>query len=180
MKKILFSVLASGLLFAACSNKPTTTPAPNQPAAETGVNAAASSMASTNRKGAAKEQGYKTLASFKKGQTAMDLTQLADLQNADASLVVLYESGAVWAADFVSGDFKKTGSDKLNGLMSSYELSISKHFEIDDINEGIVLDGKGGKISSPIEAAREISLVDGVIMVEVKETPKNPDATAGK
>lgn len=120
----------------------------------------------------ASEYSYKTLASFQKGKAMVSLDVLADLQNESISLVVLYEAGAAWSKVFQTGDFSKTGNDVLNGLMASYGLAITKHFELDEFNEGIVLDSGTGKVANPVEAAREISMVDGVLMVEVKQAPK--------
>ncbi len=128
--------------------------------------------AATTAKGAT-EMGYKTLAAFKGGKATMDLAQLAALQDKNVSIVVLYESNAAWAKPFGDGNFAKTGDDRFNGLLESYELSIVKHFELDEMNEGIVLEGAQGKVGNPVEAAREISMVDNVLMVEVKEAPVN-------
>jgi hypothetical protein len=120
----------------------------------------------------ASEYSYKTLASYQKGKAIVAMAELADLQNESISLVVLYEAGAAWSKVFQTGDFSKTGNDVLNGLMASYGLAITKHFDLDEFNEGIVLDSGTGKVANPVEAAREISMVDGVLMVEVKQAPK--------
>jgi hypothetical protein len=120
----------------------------------------------------ATEYSYKTLAAFKNGVSTMDLATVATLQNEKVSLVVLYDSGAKWATNFNAGDFSKTGDDVFNGLMESYELAITKHFELDEFNEGIVLEAAKGQVSDPVAAAREISMVEGVFMVEVKQAPK--------
>ena len=120
----------------------------------------------------ASEYGYKTLASFQKGKALVSLSTVADLQNESISLVVLYEAGAEWSKVFQTGDFSKTGNDVLNGLMASYGLAITKHFDLDEFNEGIVLDSGTGKVANPVDAAREISMVEGVLMVEVKQAPK--------
>jgi hypothetical protein len=124
------------------------------------------------QKAVAAEYSYKTLASFQKGKVKIGLSTLADLQNESITLVVLYEAGADWSKVFQTGDYSKTGNDMLNGLMASYGLSITKHFDLDEFNEGIVLDSGTGKVANPVEAAREISMVDGVLMVEVKQAPK--------
>lgn len=136
------------------------------------TNRAAEAVAMSAAKGAT-EMGYKTLAAFKGGQATMDLAQIAALQDKNVSLVVLYESNATWAKPFGEGNFAKTGDDRFNGLLESYELSIVKHFELDEMNEGIVLEGAQGKVGNPVEAAREISMIDNVLMVEVKEVPQN-------
>lgn len=118
----------------------------------------------------AKAYYFKSLASFADGQAKLDLKDLASLQGKQVNLVVLYEATAPWASVFATGKFDQTGNDKLNGLMASYDLSIVKQFAIDEENEGIVLEPNAA-LDNPIEAARELSLVDNVLMVHVKEVP---------
>lgn len=113
---------------------------------------------------------YKSLASFKKGETNVDLSTLADLQGKQVNLVVLYDATAPWAEIFSEGEFSITGDDQLNGLMASYELEIIQQFALDAENEGIVME-PAATLENPIEAARELSMVDHVLMVEVKEVP---------
>ncbi len=113
---------------------------------------------------------YKSLATFENGTTEVDINKLAELAGKQISLVVLYEADAPWAEVFKTGKFSITGDDNLNGLMESYELSIVEQFAIDESNEGFVLEGNS-ILDEPVEAARKISLVDHVLMVQVKETP---------
>ncbi len=165
------AVLAAGLFFSACSNTP-------DQAASTIANASQNTANSEVRKASATqgkiagEYYYKTLAAFQKGKTSLSVADLAALQGKRINLVVLYESGAPWASPFDAGDFSKTGDDKMNGVLASYNLTITKHFELDELNEGLVLEGKG-EISNPVEAARELSMIDHILMVEVKELPQN-------
>lgn len=125
----------------------------------------------------------KTKAAFAAGNSEMDLSTLADLSEDDATmnlnLVVLYEATAPWAEVFSAGEFAKTGDDKFNGLLESYELVIAKQFELDEFSEGLVLE-PNASLDDPVEAAREISLIDNVLMVHVKEVPTevNEDDTA--
>jgi len=88
---------------------------------------------------------------------------------------VLYETNAPWAEIFNSGKFEITGDDHLNGLMESYNLQIIQQFAIDDANEGIVMQPTV-ILDDPVEAAREISMVDHVLMVHVKEIPASTNA----
>lgn len=122
----------------------------------------------------AKAYYFKSLASFADGTAKLDLKDLASLQGKQVNLVVLYEATAPWASVFATGKFDQTGNDKLNGLMASYDLSIVKQFAIDDENEGFVLE-PNATLDNPIEAARELSLVDNVLMVHVKEVPMEED-----
>lgn len=113
---------------------------------------------------------YKSLAAFANGKATINLSDLASLEGKQINLVVLYESDAPWADVFSSGKFEITGNDLLNGLMDSYALQIVKQFSIDEANEGIVMEAKD-KLDNPIETARELSIVEHVLMVHVKEIP---------
>lgn len=119
---------------------------------------------------AAKSYYYKNLASFEKGETKTRLEDLANLADKKVSLVVLYEAGAPWAEIFHSGNFEITGDDQMNGLMASYNLQITAQFVINDSNEGIVME-PNEMLENPLEAARELSMVDHVLMVNLKEVP---------
>lgn len=119
-----------------------------------------------------KEYYYKSLAEFKKGQANIDLAQLADLQGKQVNFVVIYDAVAPWAAVFSEGNVKTTGDDMLNGLMESYELEIVKQFEIDEENEGFVLE-PNESLENAVETAREISMVEHILMVQVKEVPSD-------
>jgi hypothetical protein len=125
---------------------------------------------SHNAKVESKAYFYKSLATFENGTADVDINKLADLAGKQISFVVLYEADAPWAEVFHTGKFSITGDDNLNGLMESYELSIVEQFAIDESNEGFVLEGSS-ILDEPVEAARKISLVDHVLMVQVKESP---------
>jgi hypothetical protein len=126
---------------------------------------------------ASKAYYYKSLATFGAGGTAqMALTDLATLEGKKVNLVVLYEADAPWAEVFSTGKYTSTGDDNLNGVMSSYELAIVKQFSIDEENEGLVLEAEG-IIDNPVEAARELSMIDNVLMVHVKEVPAEETVT---
>jgi hypothetical protein len=127
---------------------------------------------STSKKVSSKSYYFNSLASFENGKADVDLNNLATLEGKQVNLVVLYESDAPWAEVFNTGKFTITGNETFNGLMESYDLSIVEQFEIDDDNEGIVLEADV-LLDAPIEAAREISLVDHVLMVQVKEIPQD-------
>lgn len=118
----------------------------------------------------AKAYYYKSLATFADGAATLKLEDIASLEGKQVNLVVLYEANAPWAAPFNSGKYNTTGDDKLNGIIASYEMEIVKQFSIDDENEGFVLEANG-KLEDPVAAARELSLVDHVLMVHVKEVP---------
>lgn len=162
-----FSFLAMfALMVVACSSDQTET-------ADANTNDVESTELNTRgmqNKVMAKAYHYKNLASFAHGQAKLDLKDLATLEGKQINLVVLYEATAPWAETFNTGKFDKTGDDTLNGLMESYELDIVKQFAIDEDNEGFVLE-PNTSLDNPVEAARELSLVDHVLMVHVKEVP---------
>lgn len=120
---------------------------------------------------ATKAYHYKTLTSFKKGKVDVSLNDLAALIGKPINLVVLYEASAPWAEVFDEGKYHTTGNDHLNGLMSTYNLDIVKQFYIDADNEGLVLE-PNMVLPNPIKAAKELSLIDHVLMVEIKEIPR--------
>ena len=113
---------------------------------------------------------FKSLASFEEGASKMSLDDLADLEGKEVNFVVLYEASAPWAEVFSSGRYTTTGNETLNSLMESYELEIVNQFDIDEENEGFVLEPLNN-LDNPLEAARELSLVDNVFMVQLKEVP---------
>lgn len=127
------------------------------------------------QKVSAKAYHYKNLASFAKGKAEMQLTDLAQLQGKQVNLILLYEASAPWADNFDRGEYSITGNDILDGLLKSYNLEITQQFAIDEENEGIVIESKTA-LDSPIEAARQLSLVDHVLMVHLKEVPSNENA----
>jgi hypothetical protein len=59
--------------------------------------------------------------------------------------------------------------------METYQLEIVKQFDLDDDNEGFVLEHIGELLDNPIEMARELSMVDYVFMVHIKEIPSDDD-----
>lgn len=123
----------------------------------------------------AKAYHYKSLASFAKGEAKLELTDMAALAGKLVNLVVIYESVAPWAESLSAGKYDIVEDDKLNGLISSYNLTVTQQFAIDEDNHGIVLEAKK-QLENPIEAAREISLQTHVLMVHVKDVP-SPENT---
>jgi hypothetical protein len=123
----------------------------------------------------AKAYHYKDFARFEKGKATLELKDLASLAGKLVNLVVIYESTAPWAASLSDGKLDIVEDDKLNGLISSYELAVTQQFAIDDENHGIVLESKK-QMDNPIEAAREISLLTHILMVHVKDVP-SPENT---
>ena len=169
--------IGSALSFVNCSSSPKKNEAEKQIMSATILNTAQRGVQKTQ----AKEMGYKTLAKFEKGISNLTLAEIAALTEKAVSLVVFYESDAPWAANFSTGNFTTTGSDVINGLMASYELTITRHFAIDDMNEAIILENSTGIIKDVMQAATEFSMVEHVLMVELKENPTpatNPETVS--
>lgn len=118
-----------------------------------------------------KAYNYKTLAAFENGKISTDFKAAMDFADKEINFMVLYESEAPWADSFDVGQYAATGDETFNALIETYQLKIIDQFEIDDLHEGLILEALS-KIENPIEAAREISLVDHVAMVQLKEVPK--------
>lgn len=171
---LIFGFFASflSLTTVSCTNNETTdtTSATTVKADSSIADTSSLGTRTVKNKVAAKSYYYNNLASFKKGKATLELEDLASLAGKKVSLVVLYEANAPWAEFFNSGKFEVTGNDHMNGLMDSYNLQITQQFAIDDANEGIVMEPKTA-LENPIEAAREVSMVDHVLMVHLKEVP---------
>ena len=122
---------------------------------------------------------FKNMAVFENGVSVMTLNDLANMQGKKLNFVLLYDPSTPWASVFSSGNYATTGNDAFNSLMDAYHLEIIEQFEIDDENEGIVLDPFEA-VENPIDAAKSLSLIDGVLMVQIKEVPsdKEPSTTA--
>jgi hypothetical protein len=119
---------------------------------------------------------HNALATFQEGKSAKDI-KLGSIEDKNVSLVVLYDASIAWAAVFNSGDVKKTGDEGFNNLLGKFNLAIVKQFELDSDNEGLVLE-PNAKMADPVQAAREISMIDGVLMVHVKEASATAEETA--
>lgn len=122
----------------------------------------------------AKEYYYTDLAIFSEGLADTDLETLAALEGTKVNLVILYEADAPWAEVFSFGKYEETGNDAFNNLMTSYELDIVQQFAIDQDSEGLVLESNE-LLENPVEAARKLSLIENVSMVQIKEIPLEED-----
>ena len=177
--KVLNSLLKFGLLtilsimVVSCSSDQTETANANT----TDVESTEINTRSASSKIAAKAYYFNSLATFKEGYADVDITTLATLEGKKVNLVVLYEADASWAEIFNSGRYDQTGDDTFNGLMASYELDIVQQFAIDEDNEGLVLE-PNAMLDNPVEAARELSLIENVLMVQIKEVPQEEDVNA--
>jgi len=165
---LMFIMLA---IFAACNNNPKIAKSEADAVETRGM---ADSEALAHYKSLA--SAHNALASFQEGKLTKDI-KLANLEDKNVNLVVLYDATIPWAAVFNSGNVKKTGDDGFNTLLGKFNLSIVKQFELDADNEGLVLE-PNTKITDAIQAAREISMIDGVLMVHVKETSATAEETA--
>lgn len=169
--------LAMTLFFVGCTSNSTASNSTNPETISSEALSMAQRGTQTSKTQSAQEMGYKTLVRFEKGMANMDITTLSALQDKQVSLVVFYESDALWADSFSKGDFQKTGNDILNGLMESYELIITKHLALDDFNEVIILENPTGIIKDALKAATDFSMIDNVLMVELKENPAGKNTT---
>jgi len=125
---------------------------------------------------AAKSYYYKNLARLEKGKITLESDDWTNVIDKKIHFVVLYKANAPWAEVFKSGIFDITGNDEMNGLMASYDLKIIKQFSIDPSNEGIVIEPKI-ILENPIEAALKISMVEYVLLVNIKEVPTTNTTT---
>ena len=110
-----------------------------------------------------------SIAVIKNGEFVGGIDDLDEYMESSVNFLVVYESTAPWAETFNTGDVSITGDKVLNDLLFKYNLSIILQFEIDDMFEGILIE-PGCDNSKFIEVAKRLSLVDFVMMVEIKNS----------
>jgi hypothetical protein len=117
---------------------------------------------------------YPTIVSFAKGDLIG--TYAASLEDKQISLSVVYDNDTPWAEVFKTGNIERTGSYEFNHLLAEHQLTIRNQFQIDGYNECIILD-LNVTLPDIAKVCKEISLIDHVLVVNVKEWPsvKNID-----
>lgn len=133
----------------------------------------------TQKKVAAEAYYYRTLASFVNGTLTSDNINSYEDQSNQVNLVVLYEANAPWAEGLYTELPQTTGNEQLNELLTTNQLKIIKQFSIDSNNKGFVLESSS-LLHDPIETARRLSLVEHVLMVNIKEVPPSDMNAASK
>lgn len=111
---------------------------------------------------------YPTVVSFAKGDLIG--TYSAPLEDKQVSLCVVYDNDTPWAEVFKTGNIERTGSYEFNQLLGGYDLSINNQFQIDGYNECIILNPNSA-IEDIAKVCKEISVIDHVLVVHVKEWP---------
>ncbi len=120
---------------------------------------------------------YRTLGSFVKGATTQYDEVLKKAGHKSVNLVLLYNAKAPWIK-MVDGVQQQTVSnEEFNAILEAYQLQITQHFAIDKKNKGLVLKPIA-QLDDPIEPARLLSLVDHVLLVNIKEVPESEDAAS--
>lgn len=74
---------------------------------------------------------------------------------------------------YYSGDLSAVMQDKdsyIKTFMEVYDLKLISTFKIDEENSGFTLEAKK-TLDFPTEVAREMSLIDNVLMIEVSHVP---------
>lgn len=74
---------------------------------------------------------------------------------------------------YYSGDLSAVMQDKdsyIKTFMEVYDLRLISTFKIDEENSGFTLEAKK-TLDFPTEVAREMSLIDNVLMIEVSHVP---------
>ncbi|WCL81427.1 hypothetical protein PPO43_15735 [Saprospira sp. CCB-QB6] len=180
MKKLLLFLFAVGL-FAACQNN---VDQKDLSASVVDTENMDKTRAGQQKKVKAKAYYYPSLVAFEKGQSQQDLSLTAlnkinEMEQKEYNYVVLYDAATSWAEVFSTGDYSQTGNDQFNELLASHNLLIVQQFEVDDMSEGLVL-APNANVDSPVEVARELSLIQDVMMVQLKEVPAEDQMTASK
>ncbi|MGH1335840.1 MAG: hypothetical protein ACRBFS_06900 [Aureispira sp.] len=165
IKFYTFFILSILLTLYACSlNQPTIL---DSPEIESG---AFEETRTIKKKVAAKAYYYRTLASFVNGSLTSTIIDAYQEGNDQVNLVVLYEATASWAEGLHADAPQTTGNEYLNTLLVEHQLQIVKQFAIDNNNKGLVLEAST-QLQDPVETARRLSLIEHVLMVNIKEVP---------
>lgn len=114
------------------------------------------------------------------GTTILDTMSSEDLHTGTRTAVLLedeaeVEEEAVTFTVIYNGDLNEMANNDdsaFKALLDDYELKMEKPFEIDEENKGIIL-VPTSPIAAPIELGKEISLIDGILMVEVDNVRKD-------
>jgi|GEM_PF-6392440 len=180
MKKLLLFLFAVGL-FTACQNN---IDKKDLGASVVDTKSMDKTRAGQQKKIKAKAYYYPSLVAFEKGKSQEDLSltllnKVNEMEQKEYNYVVLYDAATSWAEVFGTGDYSQTGNDQFNELLASHNLLIVQQFEVDDMSEGLVL-APNATVDSPVEVARELSLIQDVMMVQLKEVPVEDQMTASK
>lgn len=171
MKNYITNTLASCFLiltlFSCNQDQPVTLEAPKM------SKAALVQVRAVKKKVAAKAYYYRSLASFVNGTLTSTIMNDYDHDLQQVNLVVLYEANASWAEVFEIEQHTPIADKNIfHKLLQSYQLQIVKQFSIDQNNKGLVLEFTE-QFDNPVETARCLSMLEHVLMVNIKEIP-NP------
>lgn len=125
---------------------------------------------SVKKKVAAEAYYYRTLISLVNGSITSTIVDDGDRNIGDVNLVMLYEANAPWAELLNNTNSKHITDAHLNELLLSHNLQIVKQFSIDHNNMGLVLESVD-PMADPVEIARSLSMVEHVLMVNIKKIP---------
>ena len=168
MKTIIYYLLASCCvwLLSSCSTENT---ALTPPKLEESI---LTNTRAVKKKVAAEAYYYRTLISLVNGAVTATVVDDNNPDIGDVNLVLLYEANAPWA-DFFSNNsnIEEVTNDYLNKLLASHNLQIVKQFSIDNNNMGLVLESTD-PTGDPVEIARNLSMLEHVLMVNIKKIPE--------
>jgi hypothetical protein len=109
-----------------------------------------------------------SIAIFEKGE--LEMGSLIAFNGEGAAIVVLYDNIAPWAAPLVAfklDDFSKI--EPFHAILKEQNLGLTKSFELDDMNNGFILEALDPAIMPDyVEAARLLSEIDYVLKVHLK------------
>jgi len=121
------------------------------------------------KKVSAKVLSYQSLATFENGAATLSLKDIADVNDKKINLVVLFDVSAPWA-NSIDVSNQAIENQPIKTLIDSYELTMLQEFDLDDENKGLVFDINHQ--NTPVEAARELSMIEHIVLVHVKEVPQ--------
>lgn len=111
---------------------------------------------------------YKSLSLVKKGNTE-SLASTAGMDSKTLKLVVLVENKAAWAAPLRNNELNVDANAAK--ILAKYNLSVSKFYGADETLDGVVIKCNESGMNLD-EAAKELSLLEGVAVVHLKAQQK--------
>lgn len=112
---------------------------------------------------------YKSVNSYTNGKPAKKATLPTDVAIKEFKLAVLFNKSITWTKPLADNQLK-VSDDKFNAVLTKYGLKLSKYYEADQTQEGLIIKVIDDKCNL-VEAATELSKISGINIVYLK-SPK--------
>jgi len=109
-----------------------------------------------------------SVATFEKGELTMG--NLITFTGKESAIIVLYDNIAPWAEPLYRDDLPAfLEQEPFHIILEDQNLVLVKSFELDEMNNGFILEAKDPNVQPDyVEAARILSEVDYVLKVHLK------------